>query len=123
MNVDEKRHDGVVVLSLNGRLDSSTSDEFEKRLFGILHGGEIRLVLDFQDLDYISSAGLRVLLKAAKELKRTNGRLGICAMKDYIREVFEMSGFVSFLPIHATLEESLKAIREAIPDVVSGSSR
>jgi anti-sigma B factor antagonist len=121
MNVEEKRHEGVVVLSLEGRLDSNTSDVFEERLFGILKGGEHRLVLDFQNLDYISSAGLRVLLKTAKELKRVDGRVDICAMKDYVREVFEMSGFVTFLPIHVTLEDSLKAIRELLP--VAGSGR
>ena len=110
MEVTEKKHDGITVLGLKGRLDSNTSDPFEKQLLGLVEGGATRLVLDFQELDYISSAGLRVLLKAAKELKRNNGRLALCSLKDYIKEIFEMSGFVSFLPIHGTLEETLTAI-------------
>lgn len=110
MEVTETRQEGVLVLRLNGRLDSNTSDGFEKRLLAIVRQGETRLVLDFQELDYISSAGLRVLLKAAKELKAGDGRLVLCSLKDYIREIFEMSGFVSFLPIHASLEESVKAV-------------
>lgn len=109
MDVTEKRQDGVMILGLKGRLDSNTSDGFEKKLLGMVQSGEARLVLDFEELDYISSAGLRVLLKAAKELKRSNGRLFICSMKDYIREIFEMSGFVSFLPIYTSLEDSLRA--------------
>jgi anti-sigma B factor antagonist len=110
MEVTQTQKEGVFVLGLKGRLDSNTSDDFEKKLLGLILAGETRLVLDFKDLDYISSAGLRVLLKAAKELKRNNGRLAFCSLKDYIREIFELSGFVTFFPIHATLEESLKAL-------------
>lgn len=110
MEVTEKRQDGVVILVPKGRLDSNTSDDFEKRLLGLVNAGETSLIIDFKYLDYISSAGLRVLLKTAKELKRKNGQLAFCAVKDYIREIFELSGFVSFFPIHPTLEDSLKAL-------------
>jgi anti-sigma B factor antagonist len=110
MEVTERQHNGITILGLKGRLDSNTSDTFERQLLGLVEGGATRLILDFQELDYISSAGLRVLLKAAKELKRSNGRLALCALKDYIKEIFEMSGFVSFLPIHGTLEETLTVI-------------
>lgn len=108
MEVTEKRQNGVIILVPKGRLDSNTSDEFEKRLLGLVGSGETSLVIDFKDLDYISSAGLRVLLKAAKELKKKNGQIAFCAVKDYIREIFELSGFVSFFAIHPTLEDSLK---------------
>ena len=108
MEVTEKRQNGVIILVPKGRLDSNTSDDFEKRLLGLVGSGETSLVIDFKDLDYISSAGLRVLLKAAKELKKKNGQIAFCAVKDYIREIFELSGFVSFFPIHPTLEDSLK---------------
>ena len=107
MEVTQTQQDGIIILGLKGRLDSNTSDDFEKKLLGLIQSGETKLVLDFKELDYISSAGLRVLLKAAKELKRNNGRLSFCSLKDYIREIFELSGFVSFFPIYATLEESL----------------
>lgn len=108
MDVLEKRMEGIVVLSLRGRLDSNTSDEFEKMLLEKVHGGDSRFVLDFEELDYISSAGLRVLLKATKELKKSSGHLCLCSIRDYIREVFDMSGFSSFLPIHSDVQESLK---------------
>jgi anti-sigma B factor antagonist len=108
MEVTQTQKEGIYILGLKGRLDSNTSDDFEKMLLGLILGGETRLVLDFSDLDYISSAGLRVLLKAAKELKRNDGRLAFCSLKDYIKEIFELSGFVSFFPIYLKLEESLK---------------
>jgi len=105
----ENCQNGVIILALKGRLDSNTSGEFEKKLLGMVHQGEQRFVLDFKELDYISSAGLRVLLKAFKELKSTDGRLCICEIKDYIREIFALSGFLSFLPTHATMDESLQS--------------
>jgi anti-sigma B factor antagonist len=108
MDISEKRMEGVVVLSVKGRIDSNTSDEFEKTLLGRVQEGENRFILDFQELDYISSAGLRVLLKATKELKKTRGRMCLCSIRDYIQEVFDMSGFSSFLPIHPDVQESLK---------------
>ena len=109
MEVTQTQQNGIIILGLKGRLDSNTSDDFERQLLGLIQAGETQLVLDFKELDYISSAGLRVLLKAAKELKRNDGLLSFCSLKDYIREIFELSGFVSFFPIHATLEESLSA--------------
>lgn len=110
MEVTETRQHGILVLGLKGRLDSTTSEGFEKTLLGSVRQGETRLVLDFEELEYISSAGLRVLLKAAKEVKSSEGKIALCAVRDYIKEVFEMSGFVSFLPIHSTIEDSLKAV-------------
>jgi anti-sigma B factor antagonist len=109
VEITEKCQDGLIILALKGRLDSNTSGEFEKKLLGMVEQGGNRFILDFKDLDYISSAGLRVLLKAIKELKRTDGRLCVCDIKDYIREIFSLSGFLTFLPTHADLEEALKS--------------
>lgn len=109
LQVTESRQSGAMVLHLKGRLDSNTSNDFEGRLLGLIREGETRLILDMGQLDYISSAGLRVLIKSMKELKGKNGQMLLCAMQDYIREVFDLSGFASFLPIHPTLEDSLKA--------------
>lgn len=109
MEVTAKQQDGITILALQGRLDATTANEFEQQLLARIQQGQTRLVLDFEQLDYISSAGLRVLLKAVKELKHCDGRLFLCAVKDYVREVFDLSGFVSFLPIHGSLEESLRA--------------
>jgi anti-sigma B factor antagonist len=110
MVMTETRQGDIVVLAVEGRLDSNSSDQFEKQLLRMVEQGEARFVLDFGALDYISSAGLRVLLKASKELKKKDGRLCLCALRDYVREVFDMSGFTAFLPIHPSVEASLKAL-------------
>jgi anti-sigma B factor antagonist len=67
------------------------------------------MIIDFKDLDYISSAGLRVILKATKALKREEGKMMLCDMQDYVKEVFEIAGFDSFLPIVGTMNDALQA--------------
>jgi anti-sigma B factor antagonist len=110
MDITETKHDHYSIFKLNGRLDSNTATGFEQTLFECIENGTQRLILDFQDLDYISSAGLRVILKATKNLKNSQGKLVLCAMQDYVKEVFEISGFDSFLPIEATLDDALKSV-------------
>lgn len=108
MEITERQHGDISIFSLSGRLDSNTSPDFEKRLSEVIRQGTRRLVVDFGALDYISSAGLRVILKTTKDIKRAEGLLVLCAMKDYVREVFEIAGFDSFLPISTSLEDALK---------------
>lgn len=109
MEVQERKENGVYILVLKGRLDSNTSDQFGEKLYSLIQAGENKLVLDLGGVDYISSAGLRVIIKSVKDLKRNDGQLCLCSMKDYIREVFDLSGIATILPIHPTLEESLRA--------------
>ena len=110
MDITETKHDNYSVFKLNGRLDSNTAMGFEQKLFECIESGNQKLILDFKDLDYISSAGLRVILKATKNLKNADGKLVLCAMQDYVKEVFEISGFDSFLPIVPTIDEAVKTI-------------
>lgn len=110
MDITETKHDDYSVFRLNGRLDSNTAMGFEQKLFECIENGTQRLILDFEELDYISSAGLRVILKATKNLKSAEGKLVLCSMQDYVKEVFEISGFDSFLPIEASLDEAVKTV-------------
>ena len=108
VDIIEKEENGVSIFKLTGRLDSKTSPEFEKKVFDAIGKGSKNMIVDFEDLDYISSAGLRVILKATKDLKRSDGSFILCAMKDYVKEVFEISGFDTFLPIVSTKDEALQ---------------
>lgn len=108
MQIVEEKQDHIHVFKLSGRLDSKTSPDFETKIVQAIEGGSHFFVIDFENLEYLSSAGLRVLLKATKALKGTEGRLVLCSMADYIREVFEISGFDSFLPIETNMDAALK---------------
>ena len=110
MEVIEKKQDGICILTLRGRLDASSSSEFRETILQIIEDGTTRVILDCQNLEYISSAGLRVVLEATKEIKRNDGKIMLCALQDYIKEVFEIAQFDAFLPIGDTLEEAIKTI-------------
>lgn len=110
MEIIESKQNEINIFKLNGRLDSNTSPELEKKLVGAIENGARNMVLDFENLDYISSAGLRIILKTTKDLKRTEGALILCAMQDYVKEVFEIAGFDSFLLIVPTVDEAISKL-------------
>jgi len=109
MEVIEKRHDGVIILRLVGRLDANTSAGFREQLLNTIKAGNNNIILDCERLDYISSAGLRIVLEGSKQVKLVEGKVVLCFLQSYIKEVFEVAKFDAFLPIATTVEEALKA--------------
>ena len=109
MDIIEKEESGVYIFKLVGRLDSNTSPGFEEKVSTAIKNDSKNMVMDFESLDYISSAGLRVILKTTKDLKRLEGKIILCSMQDYVREVFEISGFDTLLPIVPTMDDALSA--------------
>jgi anti-sigma B factor antagonist len=110
MEIIQNTQNKVEVFKVKGRLDSNTSALLKERLDQILENGTTRVVMDFEHLDYISSAGIRVILKAVKVLKRTQGSLVLCSLQDYVREVFEIAGFDGYLTIEHNLEQALQVV-------------
>jgi anti-anti-sigma factor len=110
MNVVDENVGGTLVVQPSGRLDSNTSPAFEKHLVGHLDQGAMAVVIDFAQLEYISSAGLRVLLMGAKRAKQANGRIALCNLSDSIREVLEISGFLSILNVFSDRDAALSGI-------------
>ena len=108
MEITERKQDDIHIFQLNGRLDSNSSPDLEDKIANGIESGSISMIMDFENLEYISSAGLRVILKTTKELNRSSGRLVLCSMADYVKEVFEISGFDTFLPIVPSMEDALK---------------
>ncbi len=109
MQVDQLRLDGTLVVAPAGRLDSTTSGAFESLVLGLVSAGERRLVVDFAAVEYISSAGLRVMLMLAKRLRDAKGALAICGLGDPVRQVFELAGF---LPLFTVVESREAAVSE-----------
>ena len=97
------------VVAVAGKLDAVSAADFEKAVGQLIAAGRTRLVVDFARLSYISSAGLRVLLTTAKQLKPLGGSVVFACLQDNVRDVFEMTGFSSILATHASLEAALAA--------------
>ncbi len=107
MEIHEENQGGAAVVVPHGRVDSGSAPELEAHLLGHLGAGETQLVVDFASVEYISSAGLRVLLMLAKKLQSTGGRLVLCAMPESVRLVFELAGFLPIFEIEETRDAAL----------------
>jgi anti-sigma B factor antagonist len=110
MEITERRTADVVTLSLSGKLDTTTAKTFEATIIGRIDAGDRRFIVDLAHLDYISSSGLRVFVLAAKRLERENGKLALCALKDPVREVFDIAGFTSIFLVHGSHDEAMQRL-------------
>ena len=97
MTIDKNVEGSQTQLKISGRLDTSTAPEFEATIDNCLSGVE-ELIMDFEGLEYVSSAGLRVILKAQK-LMNKQGSMKIVNVNDTIMEVFDITGFADVLTI------------------------
>jgi anti-sigma B factor antagonist len=108
MEITERRTAEIVTLSLSGKLDTTTAKTFEEKILAQIESGERRIVIDLAQVDYISSAGLRVFVLAAKRLNIANGKMVLCSLKDPVKEVFDIAGFSSIFSIHGSQDEATK---------------
>ncbi len=101
--------ESVLVLNPLGRIDGTNAKEFEDALLGRIEAGDAQILMNFEGVNYISSAGLRVLLMAAKRTTQAQGRFALCKVQEHIQEVFRVSGFSEIIPIHEERSEALTA--------------
>ncbi len=99
MKVTITQNDNVVEATIEGRLDTVTSSEFEKQLVPFYQTPGIELILDCNAMQYISSAGLRVVLIAHKSITANGGRFVVSNLSKEVRSVFDMTGFSRILII------------------------
>jgi len=99
MEIKQSLQDGAILLGLGGRLDGSTADSLATRLQEVLSGQPLAVILDFADLEYVSSAGLRVLIMAAKQVRTQQTKLALCALQSHVQELFDISGLTQVFTI------------------------
>ncbi len=109
MEISTSESGDVRILSFQGNLDTNTAPDAESEINGLIDGGAQKLLVNFEKLDYISSAGLRILLATAKKLKASSGDLKICCLNQTVQEVFDISGFSTILSVASSEEEALGA--------------
>jgi len=99
----------IKVVRFDGMIDTVTAADVEAALTQLLSDGANKILLNFEQLSYINSIGLRVILVVAKQLKRSEGQLRICSLNEPVREVFDITGFSSILTVVDTEPEALEA--------------
>jgi anti-anti-sigma factor len=97
------------IISLEGRLEGTTASLVESAFQGLIDSGEKQFIFDLALISYISSAGLRAVLIAAKKTKSIQGKLAFVRLEANVKEVFDMSGFSTILSLYATEDEALQA--------------
>ncbi len=110
MDISTRTQEDVTLIAFAGSLDTNTSLEAQQALDGIVEGGGQKIVVDFTTLDYISSAGLRVLLATAKRLNGVGGALHMFGLNETVEEVFEISGFSTIFKVFSDETAALAAL-------------
>lgn len=110
MEIHNRVENGILIVAINGRLDAASAPVAEGEINKALEGEQNRLLFDLSGLEYLSSGGLRVILSAAKEIKRRGGKVALAALKQYVYEIFEVSGFTAMIPIKDSIDEGLKEL-------------
>jgi anti-anti-sigma factor len=100
---------GWTLVSIAGRLDMTSAGVLEQELEGLIGAGNRRLAVDMTRLDYLSSAGLRALLVAARRLQETAGTLALIGLHGMVKEVLEIAGLANMFPCYADERDLLAA--------------
>ncbi|RED53229.1 STAS domain-containing protein [Aestuariispira insulae] len=110
MEIREESSDGVLVLVPVDRVDGATAQAFSEKLDQAAARGERSILLDFSELKYISSTGLRAVLTLAKKSKASGSGFAVCSLIPHIREVFDMSGFSRIMTLAEDREAAYRAL-------------
>ena len=107
MDIEARDVNDVKVVDIIGKLNTGTSPEAEQFINDCIEEGANKILLNFEELDYISSTGLRVVLATGKKLATTNGKLLLCSLNPTVGEVFKISGFSSMFGVFDNEDEAL----------------
>lgn len=106
MEINSSNEGDICVVELNGKFDIACSKVAESTLTDLLENGVSQMLIDFSEVPYIASSGLRVLLKVAQQMSKDGGKLHVCCLNNIVREVFEVSGFDKILAVYNDSQEA-----------------
>lgn len=110
MEIQQETEGNVNILAIKGRLDVTTTPDLEEAFNKLFQGNPSKILADCADLEYISSAGLRALLSAAKTAKKIGGKIVLCTLNKNVAQIFEISGFNSIFDIYPSRAAALAAL-------------
>lgn len=110
IHVTREKVGEIEIFHISGKLDVNTTSELEKNLQDAIHSGSTKLILDLKELEYISSAGIKVFLKVHKKLDSMKGDVVITSINKKIREIFSVSGLDNYFVLTDNENEAIKAL-------------
>lgn len=110
INILEDNTKGKFILRVEGRLDATSSSILENRLVDMMNSNKESILLDFAKVDYMSSAGMRLLISVTKKMKAKHGHLSCFSINDDVMEIIKMAGFEKILSLYPTENEAINAV-------------
>ena len=110
MEVSGERKDGVLWLCVSGRINILNAEQFEEAVADVMEDGDRAVIMDLENVTYISSAGLYAVLRTAKSLQQRDTPFALCALSDNVRTVFERVGFDSIIAIQPSRADALASL-------------
>ncbi len=107
MRIAEEQAGHVTIVAIDGRIDTGTANALEEKLTGLFKAGRNRVIVDCRRLAYITSAGLRVMLRAAKLADKSNGKFALCNMSTEVRRVFDLGEMSDLFAIFPSREDGV----------------
>ncbi|MDF7819911.1 STAS domain-containing protein [Runella sp. MFBS21] len=111
MKIAENIVESIAVIEVEGNIDSKTAPEFEKAAINAIKG-QGQVIIDLSKVEFLSSAGLRVLLMIYRQIKAQNGKVVLVGVSEEIQDVMSNTGFINFFIIVATIEEGIESLKQ-----------
>jgi len=112
MDVTLDRNDGILVVGVIGRMEAGDALDFERTVRTSIEDTDRAVIMDFEELAYISSAGLRAVLMTAKNLKKQETAFSVCSLPESVGDVFRMSGLDKIIAVHASKADALATLNQ-----------
>jgi anti-anti-sigma factor len=110
MEISTRDHKRASVIRVTGRIDSNTSPEFDSKLKEYINANKVHIVLELDQTDYISSAGVRALISAQKAVKPKGGQVLLSNPSSKVRDVLKLAALESLFPVYSNTEEAVGAV-------------
>lgn len=114
MKIIQKENNGIVCITIKGRMGAELSPNFEKVIKEIIAGDQRRILFDLGALEYLKTPTLRVILKAVKQINQKRGKVALCALNGYVQEIFEGNCFDDTFAIADSVESGIQSLQTTL---------
>ncbi|RLD67260.1 MAG: hypothetical protein DRI95_05115 [Bacteroidetes bacterium] len=110
MEITDRKTNNTIIVELSGRIDAGSTESTEKYFSALISENDQNIIVNCENLDYINSSGLRILIMSLKKQAAKEKKLLLCNLQKNIKEVFQFSGFTNLFKIELNLELAIKLI-------------
>ena len=114
MKIIQEEQNGIVCITINSRMGTELSSELEKTIKDIVAGGKRRVLFDLGSLDYLRAPTLRVILKAVKQINQKHGKVALCSLNGYVKEIFEDNCYRNTFAIADSVESGIQTLQKTL---------